>query len=63
MSSATEKKYRFTFEKVIEYLDIDEKEQETICLKPAGVRKKEREMAKKQEYSIKLVFKIGRAHV
>ena len=30
MSSATEKKYRFTFEKVIEYLDIDEKEQETI---------------------------------
>ncbi|MFR2035271.1 MAG: helix-turn-helix domain-containing protein [Anaerobutyricum sp.] len=48
MSSATEKKYRFTFEKVIEYLDIDEKEQETICLKPAGVRKKEREMAKKQ---------------
>lgn len=48
MSSATEKKYRFTFEKVIEYLDIDEKEQETICLKPAGVRKKEREMAKKR---------------
>ena len=48
MSSATEKKYRFAFEKVIEYLDIDEKEQETIRLKPAGVRKEEREMAKKR---------------
>ena len=48
MSSATEKKYRFTFEKVIEYLDIDEKEQETIRLKPARVRKEEREMAKKR---------------
>ena len=48
MSSATEKKYRFTFEKVIEYLDIDKKEQETIHLKPAGVRKKEHEMAKKR---------------
>lgn len=48
MSSATEKKYRFTFEKVIEYLDIDKKEQETIHLNPAGVRKKEHEMAKKR---------------
>lgn len=48
MSSATEKKYRFTFEKVIEYLDIAEKEQEIIQLKPAGVRKEEREMAKKR---------------
>lgn len=66
MSSATEKKYRFTFEKVIEYLDIDKKEQETIHLKPAGVRKKEHEMAKKraeenrrrrkEDFLIKILF-------
>ena len=45
-------RYRRQFEvakrEILYNLDIDEKEQETICLKPAGVRKKEREMAKKQ---------------